>query len=570
MRRYYIVSGVLLIFLIIDIAVAAPVLVQEKRQEGVDVVHIPEDAITMLGKRGGELNELWLKLFGHPEDHFFPKLEELSAARPSSRSPLSGPAGGSTDIERPLPPILQDPLPVSSPDRAPAPPNLGDGSDNMWLKLFGHPESHFFPTLEESSAARPSSSSPLSGSADGSTDIEQPLSSIPQEPLPVSSPDHAPAPPNSGDGSDNLWLKLFGHPENHFFPKPEELPAAHSPSSSPLSGPADGSTDIKQPPPSIQQELLPVSSPDHTPPPPNPGDGSDNMWLKLFGHPKSHFFPKPEEFSAARPSSSSPLSGPAESTDIERPLPPILQDPLPVSSPDHEQALPNPGVGSDNLWLKLFDHPETHFSPKPEEFSAAHLSSSSPLSGPAESTDIERPLPPILQDPLPVSSPDHEQALPNPGEWSDNWWLKLFDHPENHFPPKPEEPSAARPSSSSLLSRPADGSTDIEQPFPSIHKEPSRLSSPDHAMPRPGSLTESGYELMKGDAPPGSSSPVPSTMLSADHELMAAHVPPNPEPSTESGHEMMDVLPSSPVLSTVPDRQSMGVDSSSGKRKRPD
>ena len=76
MRRYYIISGILLI---IDLAVAAPVLVQEKRQADVDVVHIPEDAITMLGKRGDELDKLWLKLFKHPENYFFEKPEASSA-----------------------------------------------------------------------------------------------------------------------------------------------------------------------------------------------------------------------------------------------------------------------------------------------------------------------------------------------------------------------------------------------------------------------------------------------------------------------------------------------------------
>ena len=51
MRRYYIISGILLILSIIDFAVAAPVLVQEKHQVGVDVVHIPKYSVTMLGKR---------------------------------------------------------------------------------------------------------------------------------------------------------------------------------------------------------------------------------------------------------------------------------------------------------------------------------------------------------------------------------------------------------------------------------------------------------------------------------------------------------------------------------------
>jgi hypothetical protein len=75
MHRCYIVSGILLILPIIDFAVAAPVLVHEKRQ----AVHIPEDAITMLGKRGDDLNKLFLMF----EDHFA-KPEESSATRPSS------------------------------------------------------------------------------------------------------------------------------------------------------------------------------------------------------------------------------------------------------------------------------------------------------------------------------------------------------------------------------------------------------------------------------------------------------------------------------------------------------
>jgi hypothetical protein len=51
MRQYDIVSGIILILSIIDFALAAPVLMKEKRQERVDVVHIPIDVITVLGKR---------------------------------------------------------------------------------------------------------------------------------------------------------------------------------------------------------------------------------------------------------------------------------------------------------------------------------------------------------------------------------------------------------------------------------------------------------------------------------------------------------------------------------------
>jgi hypothetical protein len=54
MRRYNIVTRILLILSIIDFALAAPVLVQEKRQAFVDAVLIPKDVITELGKRSDE------------------------------------------------------------------------------------------------------------------------------------------------------------------------------------------------------------------------------------------------------------------------------------------------------------------------------------------------------------------------------------------------------------------------------------------------------------------------------------------------------------------------------------
>src|SRR5712691_2697067 len=54
MRRYNIICGIFLILSIIDLALAAPVRVQENRQAFVDVVDMPRDVITVLGKRGDE------------------------------------------------------------------------------------------------------------------------------------------------------------------------------------------------------------------------------------------------------------------------------------------------------------------------------------------------------------------------------------------------------------------------------------------------------------------------------------------------------------------------------------
>lgn len=63
MQRYNIVTVILLILPIIDFDLAAPVLVlPEKRRAGVDVVYIPEDAISTSGKRGNELTLLFPKL----------------------------------------------------------------------------------------------------------------------------------------------------------------------------------------------------------------------------------------------------------------------------------------------------------------------------------------------------------------------------------------------------------------------------------------------------------------------------------------------------------------------------
>jgi hypothetical protein len=61
MRQYNIVSRILLLPAVITFTLAAPVLVQEKRQACVDVVHAPEDVITVLEKRTREqdLHMLW-------------------------------------------------------------------------------------------------------------------------------------------------------------------------------------------------------------------------------------------------------------------------------------------------------------------------------------------------------------------------------------------------------------------------------------------------------------------------------------------------------------------------------
>ena len=105
MRRYHVVSGILLVLPIIDFALAAPLLVQEKRQTCVDAVmlNIPKDVITVLAKRGEE--EDFEKLV---EDYFRSKskgkqIQTSETHAPSSSAP-PGPDHGSTDaVQAPSP-----------------------------------------------------------------------------------------------------------------------------------------------------------------------------------------------------------------------------------------------------------------------------------------------------------------------------------------------------------------------------------------------------------------------------------------------------------------------------------
>ena len=95
MRRYYIVTGILqvLVLSIIDSALAAPVLVQEKRQASVDLVHKPREVITVLGNRG-------LEGMGKPMEELVETSEkpaELSDAHTSSSSALPMPDHGLTN-----------------------------------------------------------------------------------------------------------------------------------------------------------------------------------------------------------------------------------------------------------------------------------------------------------------------------------------------------------------------------------------------------------------------------------------------------------------------------------------
>ena len=97
MRRYDIVTGILLILSIIDFAPAVPVLAEEKHQARVDVVHMPKDLTTVLGKRWEEelekMGEEYFKTSGK-------SIDSSGTHSPSSPAP-SGPGYGTTVAVQP-------------------------------------------------------------------------------------------------------------------------------------------------------------------------------------------------------------------------------------------------------------------------------------------------------------------------------------------------------------------------------------------------------------------------------------------------------------------------------------
>jgi hypothetical protein len=116
--------GILLIHSIIHFALPAPVLVQEKRQERVDVVHIPKDVITVLGKRWEEsLEKLWeeyLKTAGKPVE---------SSDSTLSPSLVPGPDHGLTNVVQL--PVPNPSLSAANPDPLMEPSSYSSSKSSM-------------------------------------------------------------------------------------------------------------------------------------------------------------------------------------------------------------------------------------------------------------------------------------------------------------------------------------------------------------------------------------------------------------------------------------------------------
>jgi hypothetical protein len=265
MRRYDILFGSLLILSVIDFALAAPVLVQEKRQADADAVQIPKNVRTVLGKRVGDedIAKLadYLETMGKPTESSDTHAPSSSAPPVPDREPTNpapNPASSTADPES----LTGPPIPLSA-----SPPTLDDFYDFIppWSDddSMGYSSDTGYVRLpKQTPNPRPSTTDDWSTSA-ASPNPAPPTanlySSIPDsvEPPWVSTfPDHF-VPPWSDD--ESLGSGYSSGWENS--PRPEPKPKPNpGPSTSTVTNPGAGPS--KEPDPEAE----------HPPPPPtDPG-----------------------------------------------------------------------------------------------------------------------------------------------------------------------------------------------------------------------------------------------------------------------------------------------------------
>jgi hypothetical protein len=263
MRRSDIVFAILLIFSVIDFALAAPVQVQEKGQAWVNVDHIPRDVMTVLSKRGSdEMEKLVKELFGTWDK----QVESSDAHALSSSAPPVPDHGSMNDVEAPVPNSASSP---TNPEPLIEPLTLSDGTDTLMDELLGA-----WDKPVESSDAHASSSSAPPVLDHGSMD-----SGKAPAPNPASSPSNLDPSMEqfSQSETEKLMEKLFGkwHKEvesstsapplpdhgpmndvNAPVPNPASLPANPDPLLGPLSP-----SSIAHPIPVMHEDAL--SEPDY-------------------------------------------------------------------------------------------------------------------------------------------------------------------------------------------------------------------------------------------------------------------------------------------------------------------
>ena len=127
MHWYNVVSRIILILTVITLALAVPVLVQEKRQSCADEVHVPEEVITVLEKRTREqdLDMLWdgLRYYEHVWGNRNPAAVHLHGPFPQPEiPPPPNPEDLHPEVHAPPP----NPAGVQVPEVHAPPQNPGD------------------------------------------------------------------------------------------------------------------------------------------------------------------------------------------------------------------------------------------------------------------------------------------------------------------------------------------------------------------------------------------------------------------------------------------------------------
>ena len=392
MRPYDIVSVILLIFSLIDLAVAAPVLVREKRHARVDVEHVLHDSTPVLGKRGDEIEKMVEEFFGiwrtPTEAHASSSSAPAAPDRVSTnvaQAPAPNQESSSTANTRPL----MDPWSPSSVQGAwGEPPSEGQwwykGDDELHEPLYHTPaQSEYGSDHELTGPQAPQPQPQSTGSYFDWNYWFPPRLSSPEE----LGQAHEHQQPNPGSSTDS-YFDL-----NYWFPPPlrpaslKEFGKAHENQvenvQQPNPGPSRDSdfdwnywSNLEDPPtprPASPNEF--GQAHDHVQQP-NPGPSTDSdfdwhYWLNLEDPPPSN--PRPStELTSSDPSSTTEFYSASDPGSPKKPeIPPPPPDPGLPKEPEVE-VVPGPPPSPLHPGFNL-DHQSPSTGPQPVVDPAALL-----------------------------------------------------------------------------------------------------------------------------------------------------------------------------------------------------
>jgi hypothetical protein len=340
MRRYHMVFEMLLILSIIDFTLAAPVLVQEKRQLYVDVVQIPKDVRTLLRKRVGEddlakLAEEYLETGGKP-------IESSDTHAPSGSAPQGLDHGPTTNVAQAPPPNLAPS--TSNPDSLMKLPSQsweasmpGGTFKEPWNYGYSSQGGHWHNPLDPMSIP----GSPGHGSDNKWTWNNEYLSQDdhwhnPLDPMSI--------PGSPGHGPNNKWTWAKAPKSN---PNPNPMPSTDPNPNFDW----DHWRNMESPPrqkatwpnvPKSKQIWIPKPSPDADP------DFDWKYWMTMESPPRQKPAP-PKEFGLA-PAYLYP--SPSTESDKETDYDLDLENPLALAPPPRP-AMPKPGPSNPSLSTEL-------------------------------------------------------------------------------------------------------------------------------------------------------------------------------------------------------------------------